>query len=132
MLTAKGAAQAPYTLLPVQPAHAAFLKRIKSKARPHDQDIHVVPGPARSGVWATWGFGPWLPFLPRRLAAKLTMIDALESIQQAVTGAHQLPWPGEAYQARSQLRGDTVRLWFEDPGGTVMPVGSFDVGLAAG
>lgn len=72
---------------------------------------------------APLGIGPWAPLLPRRLAARLTAVAALEMIQDVVSTAHGWPWPGLGFDARAADDNDGVAVWFEDASGNVISAG---------
>ena len=71
-------------------------------------------GGAISGASATLGLGPWVPFLPRQVAAKLTVQDALETIQDAISTVARTPWPGPDYKVRVDAQPSGVRTWFDN------------------
>lgn len=66
-----------------------------------------------AGPFAPLGIGTWVPFLPSRLDAKLTAIDALELVQDVVTEALGSPWPAPNYRAKAAIQNSEVRTWFE-------------------
>jgi hypothetical protein len=77
-------------------------------------------------AWAGTGlaFGAWIPFLPRQLAARLTVVDALESIQDVVTRVVGSAWPEPGFEVKANTSVDAVRVWFEHAAGQTIPVGS--------
>ena len=72
---------------------------------------------------APLGIGPWVPFLPRRLAARLTAIAALEMIQDVVSTAHGWPWPELGFDVHAATDEHGVAVWFEDASGNVISAG---------
>jgi len=88
----------------------------------------MPPGaPARLGgvtkARASLGIGPWVPVLPRRMAARLTAIAALEMIQDAVATAQGWPWPDLGFEVHGAADRQGVWVWFEDASGTIIPAG---------
>ncbi len=88
----------------------------------------MPPGaPARLGgvtkVRASLGIGPWVPVLPRRMAARLTAIAALEMIQDAVATAQGWPWPDLGFEVHGAADRQGVWVWFEDASGRIIPAG---------
>ena len=71
-------------------------------------------GGATSGASAALGLGPWVPFLPRKVAAKLTVQDALETIQDTISSVTENPWPGAEYKVRVDSQQSGVRTWFDN------------------
>lgn len=88
-------------------------------------------GGSLSGITSPFGVGPGIPFLPRRTAAKLTIEDALQQIQQVVSHANRSPWPGPGYQVRVAVTDEGIHAWFADESGAVMEIGTFDDALAS-
>ena len=82
--------------------------------------------------FAIFGFGAWIPLLPRRLKTRLALADVVETIQSAVSGASGSPWPGEGYEVRSTTEGDRVRVWFADSEGGTLPAVTFETTDDAG
>lgn len=72
---------------------------------------------------APLGIGPWVPFLPLRLAARLTAIAALEMIQDVVSTAHGWPWPELGFDVHAATDEHGVAVWFEDASGNVISAG---------
>ena len=68
---------------------------------------------APTGDLSPWGIGTWIPFLPRRLDAKLTAISGVEMLQDVVSSATGQPWPGPDYRVRAKVIGRQVATWFE-------------------
>jgi hypothetical protein len=77
------------------------------------------------------GFGARIPFLPRKFAAKLAMIDVVETVQGAATTAQDRPWPGEDFKVRAEHQSESVRWWFENPSGAVIPAATLGLDLAS-
>lgn len=76
---------------------------------------------------APLGIGPWVPLLPRRLAARLTAIAALEMIQDVVSTAHGWPWPDLGFDVHAADDAEGVSVWFDDASGKIISAGK--VGL---
>lgn len=72
---------------------------------------------------APLGIGPWVPFLPRRVAARRTAIAALEMIQDVVSTAHGWPWPDLGFDVRAADHDHGVSVWFEDDSGKIISAG---------
>jgi hypothetical protein len=64
-----------------------------------------------------------VPFLPRRLAARLTAIAALEMIQDVVSTAHGWPWPELGFDVHAATDEHGVAVWLEDASGNVISAG---------
>ena len=79
-------------------------------------------GGAMAGTSLT--FGTWIPFLPRQLAARLTVVDALESIQDVLTKVIGSAWPESGFEVRAGVSAAEVRVWFENAAGNTIPVGT--------
>jgi hypothetical protein len=79
-----------------------------------------------------FGFGAWVPFLPHHLAAKLAALDVLETLQDMIAGAVHKAWPAPRYEARAEIVGDAIRLWFERDDGETRPVGVVSVNTRTG
>lgn len=73
---------------------------------------------------APLGIGPWMPLLPRRMAARRTAIAALEMIQDVVSTAHGWPWPDLGFDVRAADDADGVSVWFEDAYGKTISAGT--------
>jgi hypothetical protein len=95
-----------------------------------DRPIHEKVLAHDSGTWAIFGFGAWIPFVPRKLAIKLAYIDVVETIQDFVSSESGAPWPGEGFEVRAEPDGDAVRLWFEDKSGATRPGVTLPLDLA--
>lgn len=119
-ITASHRVPEPYVVGPDDPAYAKLHGRRRRKAPRDDgnEGVLVVPMGSLSGEFSPAGYGAWIPFLPRRLANKLAMIDILESIQGTISGGSTGPWPGEGFTVKADEDGDQIRLWFESPSGT--------------
>jgi hypothetical protein len=96
--------------------------RRRMKSPPLDGETLVLPSSTTLGtIDAPLGVGPWVPFLPKAVAMKLTMVDVVESVQSAVTAATKAPWPGRGFRVRAEQDGEVVRLWFGDEQGNIIP-----------
>ena len=71
---------------------------------------------------APFGIGPTGP-LPRRVAARMTAIDALEMIQDVVSTACGWPWPSLGFDVHADVGDRGVQVWFEDATGRTVPAG---------
>jgi hypothetical protein len=69
------------------------------------------------------GIGPWVPFLPRRMAARRTAIAALEMIQDVVSTAYGWPWPDLGFDVRAADDDHGVSVWFEEASGKIISAG---------
>jgi len=67
-----------------------------------------------SGASASLGLGPWVPFRPPKVAAKLTVQDALETIQDTISAVARSPWPGPDYKVRVDAQPSGVRTCFDN------------------
>ena len=77
-------------------------------------DVH---GPRGYHMAVVVAVGPWVPFLPRALATRLTAIDALELIQDLVDGRTATRWPEGKRKVFAEVRDDQVMLAFADENG---------------
>lgn len=118
------------TFRPGDPGFEEAHRRLGKHSPPPDREIHQKTLGSASGTWAIFGFGTWLPFIPRRLAIKLAYIDVVETVQELVSDDTGDPWPGENFKVRAALEGDAVRLWFENKGGTTVPGVTLPLSLA--
>jgi hypothetical protein len=101
---------------------------ILTAQRAYQHAANVPPaGPVRlatvTKLRAPLGIGPWVPFLPRRLAARRTAIAALEMIQDVVSTAHGWPWPDLGFDVHAADDGNGVSVWFEDASGKIISAG---------
>jgi hypothetical protein len=71
---------------------------------------------------APFGIGPLGP-LPRRAAARLTAVDALEMIQDVVSTACGWPWPSLGFDVHADADDGGVQAWLEDASGHTVPAG---------
>lgn len=88
--------------------------RASRSAEPEETAPAHPFGAAMSGTLAPLGLGPWVPLLPRKLAAKLTVQDALETVQDTISAVARSPWPGPGYKVRVEARKSGVRTWFDN------------------
>ena len=126
---ARGLPPSERTITPADPEYARTARAMKVL---DGRDLHLHGGGSFSLTSAFLGIGPWVPFLPHRLAAKLTAIDALEQLQDAIASAVHEPWPGPGYEVRADVTDDSVRLWFETKDGAHKAVGSVSLVLCGG
>lgn len=131
VLSSTGGPRPPRTLRPGDAEYNRDRRKLGSDASPEGQDIHEVTLGSWSGAWAPWGFGAWIPFLPRKLAARLAMIDVVESVQSVVANSLDRPWPGEGFKVRAKCKGDSVRLWLEDSSGADIRAVTLGLDLAS-
>jgi len=75
---------------------------------------------------ASFGIGPVGP-LPRRVAARLTAIDAMEMIQDVVSTACGWPWPSLGADVHADANGRSVQVWLEDASGHIVPAGQVSI-----
>jgi hypothetical protein len=71
---------------------------------------------------AAFGIGPLGP-LPRRVAGRLTAIDALEMIQDVVSTACGWPWPSLGFDVHADADDRGVQVWLEDASGRTVSAG---------
>jgi hypothetical protein len=82
----------------------------------------VTPGAdgqsGHGGVTGVPGVGPWIPFLPNRLRAKLTAQDAVETVLDVAydTGPGARP-DSTDFAVQARVDGDVVRVSYLPPGG---------------
>jgi hypothetical protein len=81
----------------------------------------AVPAGEVTIVAAPFGLGPWVPFLPRKTAARLTAADALELVQDVVSTASGWPWPSITAAVHAEADDRGVRVWLEDSAGRIVP-----------
>lgn len=74
------------------------------------------------GLTIVRGLGSWVPFQSRATKARLTALDALETLQHEVANASMKPWPSEDAHAFADLDGTSIELGFS-AGGSKTPVG---------
>jgi hypothetical protein len=84
-----------------------------------------------SATLSLFGIGPWVPLLPRSLAAKLTVQDALETIQTGIADALGSPWPVAECNVKVKSEADGVRVWFQNPAGQVIEVATISYDQAS-
>jgi hypothetical protein len=82
----------------------------------------MTPGPdghsGHAGMTGVPGIGPWIPFLPKRLRAKLTAQDAVETVLDVAYDADTAARPGSTdFAVRATVDGDVVRVSYLPPGG---------------
>jgi hypothetical protein len=111
----------------ITPADREYARSARAREVDDGRDLQLVGGGSWTGSLAFGGFGAGIPFLSRRLAAKLAAIDALESLQRVVASAIHEPWPGPGFKVRAETVDDSVRLWFEDQDGNTRSVGTISV-----
>ncbi|MDQ2838258.1 MAG: hypothetical protein M3Y42_06130 [Actinomycetota bacterium] len=101
-----------------------------SKGPQPGRELHQKTPGRHSGTWAVFGFGTWIPLLPKKVAIKLAYLDVVETIQDFVSSESGEPWPGEGFEVRAQPAGNAVRLWFEDKSGATRPGVTLPLDLA--
>jgi hypothetical protein len=126
---ARGLPPPDQTITPTDPAYARIARGVKVR---DGRDLHLVGGGSFNVTGGWLGIGPWVPFLPRGLAAKLTAVDALERLQGTIASAVHDPWPGIGYEVRAEVTDDAVRLWFEGVDGARKDVGSVSLAMCGG
>ena len=88
------------------------------------RELHMMPMSSGSGSFAPFGLGPWIPFLPRRVAARLTAVAAMEYVRDAVSNACSAPWPAPEVTTHARVQGSAVHLWFNNPATGRSEIGS--------
>lgn len=94
---------------------------IEAWRKPHVRKGIAVPAGEVTSAAAPFGFGLWVPFLPRRTAARLAAAAALAKIQDVVSTAGGWPWPSISADVHAEADDRGVQVWLEDASGRVVP-----------
>ena len=78
------------------------------------------------GTSAVFGFGTWIPLLPRSLRARLNVQDITETLLEQIVAAGDQPSPLADAKVHTKIAGDHVQVVVTTPDAP-RPIISFDV-----